>query len=515
MAFDTFESASLNAEQFDIGDKMASLRSGLESSLKSRDGVFANAPKDLGGNIARWAGVEPALVADLPGIQMTASDIVKQMYAGETPDGGTLSHSLKEIHNWSKHPDYYRQNINQHAGFSAEVISTAKENLKAQLDGSGITTFRADDRPDLFPKNDQYVDKIRVNDAGEVIERIQTKFVGNDAESCLKKLASKDYDKYFDSGKVDKIEVPKDFYDGIKKLIPEKIKGLEEQLDHVKENGDAKTAEKIEAKIDRYKKMDQMVEQSSVTKQEAISATKHPLRYSAKLFAENTFAQGHEAGMESAAITASITLAVSTVDNTVKVFDGEITPQEAFVDVAKDTGAAGGIAYGTAFVSTAVSQVMSESGHQLISSLGNAHVPAMVISFGVQSYDSITDYATGAIDAQQLAYDLGENAVQVGGSVAGSALAGAAVGSIVPGAGTAVGFGAGLVGGMVGCAVASEAYKSAVEIGAENAGMLADKAQEMAGRTMEIATEFVPEKAGEIAASINDFASANDLPFRV
>ena len=515
MAFDMFESASLGTEKFDINEKMASLRSGLESSLKPKDGVIANGPKAIEGNVARWIGVEPALVADLPGIQMTASDIVKQMYTGETPSGEMLSHSLKEIHNWNRHPDYYSQNLNQQAGFSAEVISTAKENLRARLDGTGVTTYRADDRPDLFPKNDQYVDKIRVNSSGEIIERIQTKFVGNDAESCLKKLASKDYDKYFESGKVDKVEIPKDYYDGVKKLIQGKIEGFEDQLKHVKENGNTKTIEKLEAKIDRYKKMDQMVEPSTATKQEAISATKHPLRYSAKLFAEDTFAKGNEAGIESAAVAASITLAVSTVDNAVKVIDGEISAQEAFVDVAMDTGAAGGIAYGTAFVSTAISQTMSASSHQLISSLGSAHVPAMLISFGVQSYDSISDYATGAIDAQQLAYDLGENAAQIGGSIAGSALTGAAIGSIAPGAGTAVGFGVGLVGGMVGCAVASEAYKSVIEVGAEGAEVLADKAQEMAGRTMEIATEFVPEKAGEIAASINDFTSANNLPFRV
>ena len=91
---------------------------------------------------------------------------------------------------------------------------------------------------------------------------------------------------------------------------------------------------------------------------------------------------------------------------------------------------------------------------------------------------------------QELAYDLGENAAQIGGGIAGAALAGAAVGSVVPGAGTVVGFGAGLVGGMVGCAVASEAYASAVEFGAENVDALADKAQEMANKTVDIAKKL-------------------------
>lgn len=42
------------------------------------------------------------------------------------------------------------------------------------------------------------------------------KFVGKDGASCLSKLASKNYDKYFNEGKVDKIEIPKDYYDEIK-----------------------------------------------------------------------------------------------------------------------------------------------------------------------------------------------------------------------------------------------------------------------------------------------------------
>ena len=171
-----------------------------------------------------------------------------------------------------------------------------------------------------------------------------------------------------------------------------------------------------------------------------------------------------------------------------------------------DTGAAGGIAYGTAFVSTAISQSMSSSSQQLIKSLGKSGVPAAVISFGVQSYDSVIDYAEGVIDGKQLAYDLGENAAQVGGSIAGAALAGAAVGSVVPGAGTAVGFGVGMVGGMIGCAVASEAYASAVEFGSEHAGVLADKAQEMANHTVDLAKDIVPDKVGNIVASLNNYA---------
>lgn len=147
---------------------------------------------------------------------------------------------------------------------------------------------------------------------------------------------------------------------------------------------------------------------------------------------------------------------------------------------------------------------MSASGHALIVSLGQSGVPEAVVSFGVHSFDSIIDYAEGVIDGKQLAYDLGENAAMFGGEIAGNAV-GFAIG------GPAVG----MVGGMVGCAVASEAYASAVEFASEHVDELADKAQEMANKTVEIAKEVIPDKVNNIISSINDFASANNLPFKI
>ncbi len=516
MNFDMFESSSLDNVSFDLHDRMSALRSSFDSSVKSQYGTYMDVPDSFDGNIANWLGTNMTeAVTEIASIRSAVMDSAQRMYNGIDFGDGSTTLGLRDIHKWKIHNDYKTQNINQHAGYAAEVISTAKENMSAKLEKTGIKTYRADDRPDLYPRNDQYVDKIRVNSEGDIIERIQVKFVGDSPEKCLSKMMSKKFDKFFNDGKVDKVEVPKDFYDRMKELNSEKMKSLEKQIQHLKENGNQEALQKRENQLARCQKIDSMLEKSTVTKAEAREAVLHPRRYTSKLFAPDTFRKSHEAGMESAVIAASITAAVSTVDNVSKVMEGEITPQEAFIDVAKDTGVAGGIAYGTVFVSTAVSQTMSASSHQLINSLGNSGVPAVAISFGVQSFDSIIDYSNGTIDGKQLAYDLTENAAQVGGSIVGSALAGAAVGSVVPGAGTVVGFGAGLVGGMVGCAVASEAYASAVEFGGEHVDVIADKAQEMASRTIDIAKETIPDKVPSIAASLNDFAVSNNLPFRV
>ncbi|MCL2299869.1 MAG: DNA/RNA non-specific endonuclease, partial [Firmicutes bacterium] len=169
------------------------------------------------------------------------------------------------------------------------------------------------------------------------------------------------------------------------------------------------------------------------------------------------FGLSHEAGIKSGLTAAALTAAVSTVDNIRQVMNGEITAQEAFVDVAKDTGIAGAVGYGTTFVSHAVTTAMEVSTHKLISSMGKLGVPAAVISFGVASFDSVVDFAQGEIDGKQLALELGENAVSVAAGMAGmvavaplaasaagvGGVIGGAIGSVIPIVGTAAGAAAG------------------------------------------------------------------------
>ena len=126
--------------------------------------------------------------------------MLRRMESGEEILGGKTTLGLKEIGKWKINPKYYYQNVRQQSGYAAEVISTAKENIKNILKKNGITTVRADDMPKLFGKNNQFVDKVRIKD-GKIIERIQTKFIGKNPKECLNKLASKKCEKYISSGK--------------------------------------------------------------------------------------------------------------------------------------------------------------------------------------------------------------------------------------------------------------------------------------------------------------------------
>ena len=523
MKFDNFEKLDVNLSETDTAKRLSSLHKGFESRFTEAYSEYMDVGEKAQRGIATWIGENAALTME---VMPDAMKAIKEMY--DSPDIYECNKlDLAEINSWKINVNYKYQCLKQHAGYAAEVISTAKENLMALREDSDIVTQRADDRPDLFPKNDQYVDKIRVDkNTGDVIERIQTKFVGKDAKECLDKLMSKDFDKYFVEDKVDKVEIPKDYYNRVKMLAQERMADLEKQIERLKADGNEEALASREARLERLKLVMQKIEKSTVTNFEAKLAVEHPELYQKLIFANECNIAGVESGLGAAGLTA----AVSTVDNIQKYMGGEITAVEAAKDIALDTATAGAVGYGTGFVSYAVAASMSSSSHQLIQAVGGSCAPAAVVSWGVQSFEATMEFAQGNISTGELAYELGQNAAEVAGGIAGGiagakagAVAGAAIGSVIPGAGTAVGAGvgaavgagAGFVGSMVGCAVASEAYATAVEYGGKGAEVMAAKAQELATNTVEMAKTEVPEKVDFIRESINSFATENKIPIRV
>ena len=534
-SLDAIEKNAFERTSLDLSNKMEKLHNSFDSKVAAKEGYYAPEFSAVKDNWTSWLDLKDS--SKLGEITGENVDTIKRMYYGSDSEGiKTLG--LEDISHWKLNPEYRQQNVEQQSGYVAEVISTAKENIIAQKEGTGITTYRADDRPDLYHKNDQYVDKVRIDADGKIVDRVQTKFVGNDGRSCLQKLESKDFDKYFSDGKVDKMEIPSDYYDQIKeeKLIEKKIEGLEKQVERLKVDGKSDIAANKQARIDKLKKIDEMLERSTVSSDEAKYARLHPKRYTRKLFVPDNVKMAHEMGKETGLQAAGITAVSSTVDNIRSVYSGDKTIAKACEDVAADTGKAGALGYGTGFVSSAIANAMSGSSHELLKSVSKTGIPAAAVSFTMESFDSVSDFAQGTIDGKQLAVDLGENAAGISGNMAGSAIgstvgaatgaaAGGVVGSVVaPGVGTAAGMtiggkvgGAvgGIAGGMIGYAVTTQAYRTAVVYEPEQAVELADKAKGYATETIESVKQFSPDKVEIVKDSINAFASANSLPFQL
>lgn len=507
MQFDSFEKLDVSVTETDTAKRLSDLHKGFESRFTETYSNYLSVSEAAQEGLAAWIGENAALTVEA---MPEAIDAIKEMYDSSDLDGYRKL-CLKEIQGWKINTEFEYQCKKQHAGYAAEVISTVKENLIAKRDGTGIITVRADDLPDKFPKNDQYVDKVRIDSSGNIIERIQTKFVGKDAKGCLEKLKSKDFDKYFLEDKVDKVEIPKDFYDDVKTYIKEQKAGLEDQIEHLKTAGKEDALLKRQKQLERLDAVDKKIEKSTVSSKEAMEAITNPVKYTKKLFVKDTVATANKIGLDSGVAAAGLSAFASSIDNVQKYMNGEVTALEAAEDIAKDAGVAGVVGYGTGFVTSTVANTMARSSHALISNVGGSCAPAAVVAWGVQSFDAVVDYSQGEISKEELAYALGENAA----TVAGGIVVGAAAGSIVPGAGTLVGAGAGFVGSMVGCALASEAYATAVEHGGEGAEIMASKAQELASNTVEMAKTEVPEKVDFIRESINVFAAENDIPIRV
>lgn len=508
---DRVESDAFKPERLDASNHLRNLHTKFDSKISPVNGCFQKIDPAVDKNIARMLEIDDSTV--LVGLHPSLMASAKQMLYGVERNGYDKSLGLEELskRRLDRSSEYYYQNLRQQSGFAAEIISTMKENMLAKLNNTGFTTVRADDLPDIFDRNDQYVDKVRLNDAGEIVERIQTKFFGKNGSEWLSKMMSSKCEKYLD-GEVDKLECPKDYYDDVKSEIAMRRGSLEEQLRHVTSDGKTDAAQGIQKQIDKLNKIDQMVERSTVSTKEAMFARLHPKAYTTKVFVTELTKTANAEGLRSGIVAAGLTFSVSAVDNVSSYLNGEITAEDMVVEIAKDSAAAGGIAYGTSFISTAVSQTMTNASSALIQKVGGSCAPAMAVSFAVESYDDISQFAQGNIDGKELAYNLGEHAADTAGGAAGMKV-GAALGTaVLPGVGTAAGS---IIGGAIGCAITSEAYNTALDAGAEGAEELAEKAEQFANTTVDAVAKVAPEQLNTVKAAFNDFARDAKVPFSI
>lgn len=510
-SFGSIEVPSLRPDVQGVSNALAGLHDSFESSISTVSDAFDSAGSAINEGIARFTGIENE--SQLLEIQPGVMEQVDIMLNGFVTVDGAQTLGLNDLNDWILNPEYKSQNLRQQAGYAAEIISTAKENMIALAEGSELTTFRADDRPDLgFSKNDQYVDKVRVNASGEVVERIQTKFVGDNGSDWVKRMMTKKFEKFLTTDLVDKIECPSDYFDDAKAYIAQRKNELGSQLERVTADGKADVAESIQARIDKLNKLDDMIEQSTVTMKDALDARKHPKRFVAKLLAPDMIKASVREGAFGAVSAAGLTFITSTVLHGTELYRGEISAEEMAKEVATEAGAAGAIGGATSFISATVANTMQASSSSLISSIGGSCLPASAVTFAVESYDSVVDYAQGVIGADELAYDLGHNAATIAGGAVAGGQAGAAAGAVLGPVGGAAG---GIIGGLVGSAVASGAYETAMEYAPETAQEIAEQAETYAKETMDAIAAEYPDQLENARAAFNDFFASHNMPVSV
>ncbi len=351
-------------------------------------------------------------------------------------DDKTLGRTLEGISEYKVNPKYQYQNINQQAGFSAELKEQAHANAHNILMENGERLVQYDNLSvdqkaqirERFPdyatpnKNHELVDYISVDEKGNVIFNTltQSKFVGRNGAECFEKFLSKDYEKYLKNGV--KMEIPKDFFGDFQKEANIKIKSLESQIAKQKSFGDFQKAAKLEEKLQKCKIIKANTRSASITKEEAIYARNHPTLSTAKDMASHS----HQAGMNAMQTGMLISGGVSLVTNVLECIANGKDPKKALKHTAIATLKGGAYSYGVAFSSSLLGGVMQNSANKVIQSLGKSSAPAMIVGACVANVTVFARYFSGKIDKTELLKQLGKaNTTLISGgamAVAGQAL---------------------------------------------------------------------------------------------
>ncbi|WP_120975993.1 hypothetical protein [Helicobacter pylori] len=340
------------------------------------------------------------------------------LYASANREHLSVLDKLEEISKRKINPNYINQNINQQAGYSAEIKEQAHVNANNILARKPERIVQYDDLSSgkkaqvkkLFPnyatpkKNHEIVDYISVDEKGNVIPGTltQSKFVGRNGEECFKKLLSKDYEKYFENGA--KMKIARNHYGDFQRALNTRIKSLESQIAKQKGLGDFQKAAHLEEKLQKCKTIKTHTRPASITKAKAIEARLNPNLSTAK----DVTRVSHQAGMNAAQTGALIGGGVSLVTNVWECVVNGKDPIKAIKHTAIATLKGGALSYGSAFASSSLGGLMQSSANKVIQSLGKGSLPAMFVGACVANATVLTRYLSGKIDETELLKQLGK-----------------------------------------------------------------------------------------------------------
>lgn len=334
------------------------------------------------------------------------------LYASTNREHLSVLNKLEEISKRKINPNYINQNVNQQAGYSAEIKEQARVNEHNILARKRERIVQYDDLSseqkaqvkNLFPnyatpsKNHEIVDYISVDKKGNVIPGTltQSKFVGGNGAECFEKFLSKDYEKYFENGV--KVKIPEDFFGDFQKATDAEIKKLESQIAKQKGLGDFQKAAILEKELQKCKTIKAHTRPASITKKEAIEARLNPNLSTAK----DVTSISHQAGMNAAQTGVLIGGGVSLVTNVYECIANGKDPIKAIKHTAIATLKGGALSYGSAFASSSLGGLMQSSTNRIIQSLGKGSAPAMIVGACVANATVLTRYFSGKIDKTEL-----------------------------------------------------------------------------------------------------------------
>jgi len=348
---------------------------------------------------------------------------------------------LEKISKFKVNLNDQERNLNQQAGFSAEVKHKARVNADLAINGNGNRIERTDN---VGLKNHPEFDHINVDKNGQPILDGKGNLVGSQYKIFSK---IEDYDKlhhnrYYEKYKNGSIDIPSDQYKDVINRWNDLLQSLENQKEHCLKSGKIQEAESKQKEINKINDLKSRTRSSSVTKSDAMEARKNPFVSTIK----DSLKIVHQSGIESAKIGASTSAAVSSVRNIGKLINGDKIIEDAALDVAVDSAKGALTSYCMQASSTMVGGALKSSNNQILKSLGKKGGPAAVVQTGIILAKNTMDLFSGKISSEEFIKKTGKDGFELASALTGSNIGAIAGTFIAPGVGTVIGS---IIGGIV------------------------------------------------------------------
>lgn len=388
--------------------------------FKLSDGVSLAVNSDL---LSRYSEAGKELQVGLTGVDYSTGQVMKK--------------SLIEISEYKINPEWKDNNIKQQAGFSAEVLDTAKRNAEAAKNGDSIRFTRVDDISGRAVNETAYDFTAIDMTSGLEVENsaAQMKFIKSSPEELTKVLTGKKFSQKYPHGTY---MVAKDDYPKVMECLSDQEQQLIINYESATAKGNIEAADKFADRLEYTQRVKANLKQSVVTRDEAIFARMHPNLTIAK----ETLTAGHQVGKQCALVSGSISGALSLVTNVSKYLSGEISSNEAVENIGKDIVVASGKGYIIGQANTALGAVLKNSSKEILRKLGQSNAPAYIISMTTAVLGVLKKRADGKITDVECIDEI----ARAGVGLAGSATGGAAIGLFFGPAGAIIGS---LIGGIV------------------------------------------------------------------
>lgn len=207
------------------------------------------------------------------------AEYVKAYTGVDNELGKTLDKGLKKISEYNVNHNDVERNIKQQAGYSGEVLKVAKDNAENIIADKADRLARTDDHPDIYGKNNQKYDHVKIDSKGDVIAgtESQMKIVTN-YEDLLDKIVKgkegtkRDLSRYQDVT----LELASEQVQKAKDYCIEQARKARAEAESLNKLGKTDLAAQKQAEAAKYERLHDNIHDSGVSTNEAVFARNHP-----------------------------------------------------------------------------------------------------------------------------------------------------------------------------------------------------------------------------------------------